>query len=110
LHRLGALRGLSARLAHDHGNAYSSRAILSCERSCGIALDFARPGEPVDKGYVASFKGKLRDVYPDAQFLTDPADAQRTPYKAHFIADEDILDLYEPFARLWPFAHGELMT
>jgi transposase InsO family protein len=48
----------------DHGSEFSSRAFLGWARSRGVALDFIRPGKPVDNAYVESFNGKLRDECP----------------------------------------------
>ena len=78
LERLGAVRGLPARLVCDHGSEFSSRAFLGWARARGIALDFIRPGKPVDNAYIESFNGKLRDECLDEQFFTDLADARRT--------------------------------
>jgi putative transposase len=78
LERLAALRGLPARLVCDHGSEFSSRAFLGWARSRGVALDFIRPGKPVDNAYVESFNGKLRDECLNEQFFTDLADARRT--------------------------------
>ncbi len=56
----------------------SSRRFLSWARACGIALDFIRPGKPVDNAYVESFNGKRRDECLNEQFFLDLADARRT--------------------------------
>jgi putative transposase len=53
------VRGLPARLMCDHGSEFSSRTFLGWARARGIALDFIRPGKPVDNAYVESFNGKL---------------------------------------------------
>lgn len=61
-----------------YGAEFSSRAFLGWARSRGVALDFIRPGKPVDNAYVESFNGKLRDECLNEQFFTDLADARRT--------------------------------
>jgi putative transposase len=78
LGRLGAIRGLPARLVCDHGSEFTSRACLGWARARGVTLDFIRPGKPVDDAYVGSFTGKLRDECLTERFFTDLADARRT--------------------------------
>jgi putative transposase len=78
LERAAGARGLPARLVCDHGAEFSSRAFLSWARARGVALDFIRPGKPVDNAYVESFNGKLRDECLNEQFFLDLTDAQRT--------------------------------
>lgn len=78
LERAAGVRGLPAHLVCDHGSEFSSRRFLSWARACGIALDFIRPGKPVDNAYVESFNGKLRDECLNEQFFLDLADARRT--------------------------------
>lgn len=62
----------------DHGSEFSSRAFLGWARARGLALDFIRPGSPVDNAYVESFNGELRDGCLNEQCFTDLADARRT--------------------------------
>jgi transposase InsO family protein len=71
-----AARGLPACLVCDHGAEFSSRAFLSWARARGIALDFIRPGKPVDNAYVESLNGKLPDECLNEQFFLDLADAR----------------------------------
>jgi putative transposase len=77
LDRVAAMRGLPARLVCDHGSEFSSRTFLGWARARGIALDFIRPGKPVDNAYVESFNGKLRDECLNERCFTDLADARR---------------------------------
>jgi putative transposase len=78
LEHAAGVRGLPVRLVCDHGSEFSSRAFLSWARARGIALDFIRPGKPVDNAYVESFNGKFRDECLNEQFFLDLADARRT--------------------------------
>jgi putative transposase len=78
LERAAATRGLPARLVCDHGSEFASRAFLGWARARGVALDFIRPGRPVDNAYVESFNGKLRDECLNEQYFLDLADARRT--------------------------------
>jgi putative transposase len=78
LEHAAAVRGLPARLVCDHGSELSSRAFLSWARARDIALDFTRPGKPVDNAYVVGFNGKRRDECLNEQFFFDLADVHRT--------------------------------
>ena len=78
LERLRAVRGQPGRLVCDHGSEFSSRAFLGWARARGIALDYIRPGKPVDNAFIESFNGKLRDECLNEQYFLDLADAQQT--------------------------------
>ena len=78
LERLRAVRGQPGRLVCDHGSEFSSRAFLGWARARGIALDYIRPGKPVDNAFIESFNGKLRDECLNEQYFVDLADAQQT--------------------------------
>jgi putative transposase len=82
LERLGAPRGLPARLVYDHGSELSSRTCLGSARDRGIRLDCIRPGTcrrtPVDNADIQSFDGKRRDECASERFVTDLTDAWDT--------------------------------
>jgi len=43
----------------DNGSEYTSRALLRQAHRRVIALDFIRPGRPVENGFVESFNYKV---------------------------------------------------
>jgi putative transposase len=45
----------------DHGTEFQSRALEDWAYRRGVALDFIRPGKPVDNAFIESFNGCLRD-------------------------------------------------
>ena len=45
----------------DHGTVFQSRALEYWAYRRGIQLDFIRPGKPVEKAFIESFNGRLRD-------------------------------------------------
>ena len=45
----------------DHGTEFTSRALEDWAYRRGVALDFIRPGKPVENAYIESFNGRLRD-------------------------------------------------
>ncbi len=62
--------GLDAVLRHrrapyvitvDNGSEFTSRAMEAWAYQRGIALDFIRPGKPVENSFIESFNGRLRD-------------------------------------------------
>jgi Integrase core domain len=53
-----------------------SRALDEWAYRRGVALDFIRPGKPVDNGYIESFNGKLRDECLNAHQFLSIADAR----------------------------------
>jgi putative transposase len=76
LDQLAGSRGLPERLVCDHGSEFTSRRFLSWARARNVALDFIRPGKPVDNAVIESFNGKLRDECLNQQYFLDLADAQ----------------------------------
>jgi putative transposase len=76
LDQLAVSRGLPERLVCDHGPEFTSRRFLSWARVRNVALDFIRPGKPVDNAVIESFNGKLRDECLNQQYFLNLADAQ----------------------------------
>src|SRR5690606_15918616 len=60
------------RYSVDHGTEFTSRALDEWAYRNGIALDFIRPGKPVENGFIESFNGKLRDECLNADGLRFP--------------------------------------
>ena len=45
----------------DNGSEFVSKQLDGWAFSCGVKLDFIRPGKPVENAYIESFNGRLRD-------------------------------------------------
>ena len=45
----------------DHGTEFQSRALEDWAYRRGVQLDVIRPGKPVEKAFIESFNGRLRD-------------------------------------------------
>jgi len=45
----------------DHGTEFTSKALDEWAYRRGVALDFIRPGKPVENAFIESFNGRLRD-------------------------------------------------
>jgi putative transposase len=56
-----ATRGAPRAITVDNGSEFYSQAMDSWAYRHGIALDFIRPGKPVENAYIESFNGRLRD-------------------------------------------------
>jgi len=61
LERLADLRGLPRTIVADNGPEFAGRALDLWAHERGVAIDFIRPGKPVDNAFVESFNGRLRD-------------------------------------------------
>ena len=61
LERVVKDRGVPLSIAEDNGSEFASRAMDAWAYGHGIRLDFIRPGNPVENGYIESFNGRLRD-------------------------------------------------
>ena len=60
LDRLIAERGRPQSLVCDNGSEFTGRVFDAWAHANGIALQFIRPGKPVENAYIESFNGKLR--------------------------------------------------
>lgn len=84
-----ARHGRPQSITVDHGTEFTSRALDEWAYRRGVALDFIRPGKPVDNGYIESFNGKLRDECLNAHQFLSIADARskieawRVDYNLH---------------------------
>lgn len=61
LDRLGRTYGLQKTIRVDNGTEFCSKAMDEWAYRKGIKLEFIRPGKPMEKGYIESFNGKLRE-------------------------------------------------
>ena len=77
LDRLIALRGAPALITSDSGAEFTGRAMDTWAHQAGVKLNFIRPGQPVENGYIESFNGRLRDECLNVEVLLDLADARR---------------------------------
>ena len=58
---LQLIRGLPNVLVCDNGPEFVSQALDQWASGRGVALDFIRPGHPVENCFIESFNGRLRD-------------------------------------------------
>jgi putative transposase len=61
LEALSARRPLPKAITVDHGTEFTSKAPDEWAYQRGVALDFIRPGTPVENAFIESFDGRLRD-------------------------------------------------
>ena len=76
LDRVARDRGLPALLVMDNGPEFTSRALDHWAYWNQVALDFSRPGKPVDNAYIESFNGSLRDECLNTNWFLSIEDAQ----------------------------------
>jgi putative transposase len=78
LDRVGAAGGPPAGIVCDHGPEFRGRALDVWATARGVALEFIRPGRPVDNAFVESFNGRLRDECLNTHWFRSLGDARRT--------------------------------
>lgn len=61
LNRLKYVRGLPGSIRVDNGSEFVSKAVDKWAYDNKVALDFSRPGKPIDNAFVESFNGSFRD-------------------------------------------------
>ena len=61
LEALAARRSLPKAITVDHGTEFTSKALDEWAYQRGVALNFIRPGKPVENAFIESFNGRLRD-------------------------------------------------
>lgn len=61
LDAVSAHRTLPKAITVDHGTEFTSNALDEWAYRRGVALDFIRPGKPVENAFIESFNGRLRD-------------------------------------------------
>jgi putative transposase len=78
LERIAAERGLPVSIVCDNGPEFAGKVLDRWAHERGVALQFIRPGKPVENAYIESFNGKLRHECLNAHWFVSLADAQRT--------------------------------
>jgi len=68
--------GRPFRILVDHGIEFQSRALEDWAYRRGIQLDVIRPGKPVEKAFIESLNGRLRDECVNVYQFTSLAEAQ----------------------------------
>jgi putative transposase len=68
--------GYSASIWVDQGSKPISRDLDLWPYTCGVTLDFSRPGKPTDNAFVESFNGRLRDECLNSHWFLSLADAR----------------------------------
>jgi putative transposase len=77
LERLALTRGRPEAISVDDGPEFAGRALDEWAHRHGVALQFIRPGKPVENAYIESFNGRLRDECLNAHWFLSVADARR---------------------------------
>lgn len=77
LERLAVTRGVPATIVVDNGPEFAGRALDAWAHQRGVALQFIRPGKPVENAYIESFNGRLRDECLNVHWFLSLADARR---------------------------------
>jgi putative transposase len=70
-------RKTPAAITIDNGTEFTSRHFDGWAYERGIALDFIRPGRPMENGYIESFNGKVRDECLNMHWFADLDEARR---------------------------------
>lgn len=60
-----------------YGPEFAGRALDEWAHRRGVALQFIRPGKPVENAYIESFNGRLRDECLNTHWFLSLADARR---------------------------------
>lgn len=76
LERLQRARGLPRSIVCDNGPEFAGKALDCWAHRVGVALQFIRPGKPVENAYIESFNGRLRDECLNSTWFVSLSDAQ----------------------------------
>lgn len=76
LERVAAERGSPASIVCDNGPEFASKALDLWAHDHGVALQFIRPGKPVENAYVESFNGKFRNECLNSHWFRTLTEAQ----------------------------------
>jgi len=77
LEALAVCRPLPRAITVDHGTEFTSKALDEWAYRRGVALNFIRPGKPVENALIESFNGRLRDECLNANSFVSIAQAQQ---------------------------------
>lgn len=77
LDRLAVTRGLPKSIVCDNGPEFACHALDVWAHDRRVALQFIRPGKPVENAFIESFNGKFRNECLDAAWFTGITDAQQ---------------------------------
>jgi len=76
LESLRSRRGLPKSITIDNGSEFASKKMDAWAYCQEVALDFIRPGKPVENAFVESFNGRLRDECLNINIFHSVDDAQ----------------------------------
>ncbi len=76
LERVAELRGYPQSITVDNGTEFCSKAVDAWAYRKGVALEFIRPGRPVENGFIESFNGRLRDECLNTHLFASLEDAR----------------------------------
>lgn len=76
LEQLIAVRGAPKAIVCDNGPEFQSRVLNGWAYQRGIALQYIRPGKPVENAYIESFNGRFRDECLNQHLFLTLADAR----------------------------------
>jgi len=68
--------GFPESITVDNGPEFSGRKLDAWAHERGVALDFIRPGKPVENGFIESFNGRLRDELLNTEIFLDIEEAR----------------------------------
>ena len=77
LDRVAAERGLPRSIVCDNGPEFAGKVMDQWAHARGVALQFIRPGKPIENAFCESFNGKLRDECLNTAWFTSLRDAQQ---------------------------------
>jgi putative transposase len=76
LEQLVTVRGTPKAIVCDNGPEFQGRALNAWAYQRGVALQFIRPGKPVENAYIESFNGRFRDECLNQHLFLTLADAR----------------------------------
>jgi putative transposase len=77
LEAVGATRPWPSRITVDNGTEFTSRSLDQWAYTRGVALDFSRPGKPVDNCLIEAFNGSVRRECLSQHWFASFAEAQQ---------------------------------
>jgi putative transposase len=77
LERVATERGYPASIVCDNGPEFASKALDLWAHEHSVALQFIRPGKPVENAYIESFNGKFRDECLNSHWFRTLGEAQQ---------------------------------